>query len=275
MPAVKTVLALAQNNDASESFLKEAAAFAARHEAHLIALTIGRQETIAYAGLPDLPPSVYADEMAAVRARVETRMAAATQTLTATGVSFEVRGAVVPAGEAGRTFAAQARYADIALLPRDADCADIADAALFASGRPVLIVPPGASFAGIGSRVVIAWDPGAEATRAAHDAITLMAGAEEVRVVVVDPRVGPGAHGEEPGSGLATSLARHGLPVTVDSIPSAGLSVADAIKRQAAAASADLIVSGAYGHSRLTEIILGGVTRDLLAGCDRPLLMAH
>ena len=130
MPAVKTVLALAQNNDASESFLKEAAAFAARHEAHLIALTIGRQETIAYAGLPDLPPSVYADEMAAVRARVEARMAAATQTLTATGVSFEVRGAVVPAGEAGRTFAAQARYADIALLPRDADCADIADAAL-------------------------------------------------------------------------------------------------------------------------------------------------
>ncbi|RAH99987.1 hypothetical protein DLJ53_19845 [Acuticoccus sediminis] len=278
MAAVKSILVHAEKSAAGAELLTEAAAFAQARDAHLVALTVGAQPTLAYAGLPDIPPDVYASDLAEAREEVKATMNFVTERLTATGVSFEVRGTVVPAGEAGRQFARQARYADISIFARselDRDWHDLVDATLFESGRPLILCPEGASLSRIGTRVAIAWQPGAEASRAVHDAIDVIPKAEDVRIVTVDPRVGAGGHGEEPGTDLATALARHGLPVTVDSIPRDNRTVAQAIVHHAEGIDADLIVSGAYGHSRLTEIILGGVTRDLMEITDRPLLMAH
>ena len=134
--AVKTVLVLAQNQDASVEVTTSAARFASEHDAHLIALTIGLQRALAYASLPDIPPDVYADEIAATRRQVDETMAANANRLAATGVSYEVRGTVVPAGEAGRAFAHHARYADLSIFPRTDNPRDwhpIVDATLFES----------------------------------------------------------------------------------------------------------------------------------------------
>ncbi|UOM35111.1 universal stress protein [Acuticoccus sp. I52.16.1] len=278
MTAVKTILVQAEDSEAGASLLSEVAALAATHGAHVVALAVAATPTLAYAGLPDIPPDVYAADLADTRAEVEARATFAGERLARTGVSYETRAVVVPSGEVGKTFARQARYADLTVFLRDLDDYDwhsLVDATLFDSGRPVLIVPPGASLANLGTRVAVAWYPGAEAVHAVHDALDLLVAAKDVHIVCVDPRVGPAGHGEEPGADLATMLARHGLPVSVDAIPRQDRSIATAILRHAAEMEADLVVSGAYGHSRLTEIILGGVTRDLMDDADRPLLMSH
>ncbi len=278
MAALKTILVHAEQSEEGAALLSEVAAMADANGAHVVALAVDATPTLAYSGLPDIPPDVYAADLRDMREKVEAIAAFAGKQLAAAGVSHEVRSTVVPSGEVGKTIARQARYADLSVFSRGTVSHDwhaIVDAVLFASGRPILLCPPGAPLARLGTRVAIAWQPGAEAVRAVHDSLDVMSAPEDVRIVAVDPQVGPAGHGEEPGADLATVLSRHGLPVSVDAIPRGGRSIANAILRHAAEMEADLIVSGAYGHSRLTEIILGGVTRDLLDDADRPLLMSH
>lgn len=278
MAAIRTILVQAERTDAGAAFLNEAAAFAAARNAHLVALAVGIETTPAYAGLPDIPLDSYFTELEAVREEVKETRKWADGVLARAGISYEVRGIVMPMSDAGATFARQARYADVTFLLRsDTDLSwhRLVDAVLFDSGRPVVLCPPGVPFANIGKRVAIAWDAGAEAARAVGSAIDLVPTAEKVHVVMIDPRVSPDGHGEEPGADISTMLARHGYDVIIDSIPRADLSVASALLHHVEGIDADLIVAGAYGHSRLTEIILGGVTRDLLEKADRPLLMAH
>jgi len=278
MAAIKTILVAVERSDAGAALLAEAAGFAAARQAHLVALVIGIELTPSYAGLPDVPLDSYFTELQAIREEVREARVWAGKLLQQTGVSHEVRGAVTTPGDAGTTFARQARYADIAFVLRgegDADWHRLVDAALFGSGRPVVLCPPGAALGKMGRRVALGWDAGAEAARAASYIADVVPDAEEVHVVMINPHVAPDAHGEEPGANIATLLARHGLPITVDALPREDVSTAQALMRQVRAIDADLVVAGAYGHSRLSEIILGGATRDLLETCDRPLLMAH
>lgn len=278
MAAIKTVLVPARHNEAGAHLLSEAAAFAVAHEAHLVALAIGVEPEPIYGDLPDLPLDGYISGLRAIRQAVQETRTWAQERLAGTGASFEVRAVSIPEGLVGATVARHARYADLTILPRDDGDGNWyrrLDAALFESGHPVLLCPPGASLSTLGTRVVIGWDAGPEAARAVDGSIGLISGADDIRVVVVDPRVGGDGHGEDPGTDLATFLSRHGLRVTVDALPRENRSVADALLRHARNIDADLIVAGAYGHSRLSEIVLGGPTRDLMEATDRPLFMAH
>ncbi|MCG6122916.1 MAG: universal stress protein [Microvirga sp.] len=101
----------------------------------------------------------------------------------------------------------------------------------------------------------------------------MLKGAEDVRLVLVDPIVGTEAQGAEPGADAASYLARHGVKVTVDRIPSLGRAVADALKCYATDYAAELLVKGAYGHSRLRERIFGGVTRPMIEEPTLPTFM--
>ncbi|WP_372623031.1 universal stress protein [Falsiroseomonas sp.] len=173
------------------------------------------------------------------------------------------------------------RYADLLVVgqedfegARKTDGAVI-EAALFSSGRPVLVVPHSGRFDAVGRRVLIGWNASREAARAVHDALPLIAGAETVTVLAVNPRPGIASHGEEPGADIARHLARHGLPVTVERTDAAEISAGETILNRAAELSADLIVVGAYGHSRIRELVLGGVTRTLLRQMTVPVLMSH
>jgi nucleotide-binding universal stress UspA family protein len=140
------------------------------------------------------------------------------------------------------------------------------------AGRPVLLVPYAGRYADAGKRVLIAWNASREAARAVADALPLLVRADAVDVVAFAPG---GDHGEVPGADLAHYLARHGVKANaaVDSAPE--VAIGERILTRAADTDADLIVMGAYGRSRLSELVLGGATRTLLAAMTVPVLMAH
>jgi len=276
--AIKTVLVHAEDNDRGRKLVDEAVRFAEPRGAHVVALLVGVQPTAPYATMVDVPLDGYVEDIQRARDAVRDDARRLSQYLDHLGGSYEVRGVSVPPGMVGSEFARHARYADISLFSTPDDSGlwhQTVDTTLFESGKPVLICPPAATLEGLGKRVAIAWNAGREAARSLADAIPLMTEAEDVRVVMVDPRVGPFDHGEEPGASIAAMLARHGLHVTAEALPKAGRTFAEAFLAHARDINADLLVCGAYGHSRFSEMLLGGATRDLMEEADRPVLMSH
>jgi nucleotide-binding universal stress UspA family protein len=140
------------------------------------------------------------------------------------------------------------------------------------AGRPVLMVPYAGRFPDTGKRVLIAWNAGREAARAVTDAMPLLSKAQSVEVVAFGEG---GDHGEVPGADLALFLARHGVKATAARQHAPGVDIGNQILSRAADVNADLIVMGAYGHSRLRELALGGATRSVLDAMTVPVLMAH
>jgi nucleotide-binding universal stress UspA family protein len=148
----------------------------------------------------------------------------------------------------------------------------VAEAALFQSGRPLIVVPYIHGGALTLDRVMVCWDGGPMAARAIGDALPILARAKAVEVVMV-----LGEEGKRdviPGADIGQHLARHGLNVEVKRIVASG-NVQQTLLSHAADISADLVVMGGYGHSRLREFILGGVTRGMLASMTVPCLMSH
>jgi nucleotide-binding universal stress UspA family protein len=136
-------------------------------------------------------------------------------------------------------------------------------------------VPYAGRFATAGQRVLIAWDAGREAARAVSDALPLLKRADTVEVAVFDPERGRREHGEQPGADVALYLTRHGVKVSVARQSGANFVVGAQILSRAADTGADLVVMGAYGHSRVRELVLGGVTRIMLESMTVPVLMSH
>lgn len=141
------------------------------------------------------------------------------------------------------------------------------------AGRPVLVVPHTGSFKNVGTKVLVAWNSAAESARAAADAVPLLKQADNTTVVWVNPDEFKGGH--LPGSELAQMLSRHGINVTSEAFHTGKWDIGDALLTKANDIGADLVVSGAYGHSRLREYLFGGVTRHLLDNMTVPVLMAH
>lgn len=176
---------------------------------------------------------------------------------------------------------AEARWADlfIAGRPLDGDRAgqwsDLFSSVLFESGRSVLVVPPGHRPGDGIRRVLVCWRDTREAARAVAEAAPLIEKAARTVVLLVDPE--PPARGGqgEPGADIARHLGRFGTSVELRAVDSEGRGVGDVILDQARRVSADLIVMGGYGHSRLREWIAGGATRDMLGTSEFPILMAH
>ena len=143
------------------------------------------------------------------------------------------------------------------------------------AGRPVLVVPFTGHFERISTRVLVGWDASREAARAVRDAMPLLARAEAVTVLTVDAEQSPFGHGEIPGADIALYLARHGVKAEVERTVSAGIGIGNTLLSRAADFEADLLVMGAYGHSRMREFVLGGASRTLLGSMTVPLLIAH
>jgi nucleotide-binding universal stress UspA family protein len=179
--------------------------------------------------------------------------------------------------------ALHARYADLAILGQRNPAADD-DAVIgrprpehvtLASGRPILVVPYAGRFATVGRNIVVAWNASREAARAVADAMPLLASAEAATVLAVDPQIGPGAQGDVPGADIALHLARHGVKVQIERTVSAEVPIGEVLLSRLSDLGADLLVMGAYGHSRTRELLLGGATRSILASMTVPVLMSH
>jgi nucleotide-binding universal stress UspA family protein len=124
-------------------------------------------------------------------------------------------------------------------------------------------------------RVFIAWDGGLAASSAVHAALPNLRAAEEVVVGCFDPSARSTQDGEDPGAGLAAWLSHHKCTVTLAQYPSGGVEIARCIRERAREAGADLVVMGAYGHSRWREAVFGGTTRTMMEQTDLPVLFAH
>ncbi|ESZ06359.1 universal stress protein [Mesorhizobium sp. L2C085B000] len=151
----------------------------------------------------------------------------------------------------------------------------VINGSLFDTGKPVLVVPEGAEATLSPRRVLVGWDSRVEASRAVREALDLLAGAEEVRVALVDPEATCTGNGTEPGADIAAYLTRHGARVSVDLLASAGKSAATVLTQHAIDTSADMIVMGAYGNRRLRERLFGGVTRWIVGKPSLPLFLAR
>jgi len=175
----------------------------------------------------------------------------------------------------------QARYSDLVVISQTSPedvlprlPSDFPEFVLLNGARPVLVVPAAGVKDELGKRVTVAWNGSANAVRAITSAIPLLRHAEQVAVVVFNADAVPDLHGEDPGADIALYLARQGVKVEVTSV-SAPDDDGAALLSFAADKGSDLIVMGAYGHSRLREILLGGATRTALSASSIPLWMAH
>lgn len=142
------------------------------------------------------------------------------------------------------------------------------------SGRPVLFVPGSGNHAEFGKKVVIAWNGKRESARAAHDALPLLKMADKVTVLWINPDDDTTA-GDVPGADLCTSLARHGVKCEAATASRPGRNAGETLFGRVRETGADLVVMGCYGHSRMKEFILGGVTRHVFEEMNVPVLMSH
>jgi len=174
-----------------------------------------------------------------------------------------------------------ARYADLVIIAQDDGTGasgvsdQFAERLLLSAGRPVLVVPYAREKRPIGDNVLVAWNASREATRALTDALPLLQGAKQVHVAAFNPGAPNGQHGEVPGADIGLYLSRHGVKVTVSQYRADDIDVGNQLLSRVADLDADLIVMGAYGRSRVSELILGGVTRTILESMTVPVLMSH
>ena len=273
----KTILVHVDHSPHCEARVRAAAAIALEQQAHLVGAAMsGMARVVLEDSGADLGMALIAAQMTALRARAQAALASFEAIAAGMGVMSVERRMVDDEPEGG--LAMQARYADLVVVsqpdPEDV-CSRLAPGlpayVMLTGARPVLVVPHSGSFARIGSQVLLAWDASLEAARAVAASLPLLRRAALVSVAVFNP--GP-AHGARPGADLALYLARHGVQVDVGA-HATDIGVGEALLTLAADQQSDLIVMGGYGHTRLRELILGGVTKTVLRSMTIPVLMTH
>lgn len=268
-------LAIGGSRDiAADYALSVAAAF----EAHIAG--------VAFAYEPTPPPTVLGsmplDFVAAQQEESEKAAKASTarfdQAMRRAGVSGESHVLAATLLGGADMFGRLARRFDLSVVPQSEPddqgrMAPLVEAALFESGRPMLVVPY-IQKAGLAlERVLVCWDGSRAAARAIGDAMPFLARAAAVEVIIIASE--RSKSDEVPGADLGQHLARHVKRVDVKRIVAVDTDVPNTILSYAADSSADFLVMGGYGHSRLREFILGGATRGILSAMTLPTLMSH
>ena len=258
--------------------LEVACELAQRFDAHLTALYVDPELMLpAFSEVPSGPVLVDALEKE-INERAETAKAGFEEVRSRTGVSAEWRRVQ---GFVASCVVSHARYADLAIVGQGGDedpqslCDGVADAVVMEAGRPVLVVPWIGTDTVPGEKVLVCWNASREAARAIHDAMPFLAAAKAVEVASVNPSSAEEDEGEVPGVDICHHLARHGVNAQAHRIEARDIDAGSLLLSRATDAGADLIVMGAYGHSRLRELVLGGVTRELLQHMTMPVLFSH
>ncbi len=175
-------------------------------------------------------------------------------------------------------LARKLRFSDLVVLPRpyqnNPEAEALVEACLFSAERPVLMIPKGCKAPDAGGHVLMGWNDGAEALAAARAALPLLQQAEVADICIIDPPQ-HAADRSDPGGAMAQYLMRHGTKSEVAVLAKTEPQVGDILLRRAKEVGARMIVSGAYGHSRLREAVFGGATRSLLEMADLPILMSR
>jgi nucleotide-binding universal stress UspA family protein len=264
----------------SDGDLKIAATLCQEIDAHLSVLTVALAAPPPVGAYAATVSDVWLEQREADLKELKQRNVAVSNFVSAQAISSDLSIEYLEIAWADEAIGRRARYADLTvvgpeMLSRETLKDKTIEGALFSSGRPMLVVPAGSHPTLKPRRVMVAWDARLEASRAVREAVDMLAAADDVRIVLVDPQADEWDHGAEPGADVAAYLARHGVKVTVDRLPSQGMTVAEVLRRHAVDTAADLVVMGAYRHSRLRERIFGGTTRSMLDESTMPLLMTR
>ncbi len=277
--AFRTVL-LAMGAGQDDAELDRAIGICDALGAHLNVLVLGIAPPPPASPYGVVSNDIWAGEIREGQAEAQARADQVKAKLAGSGISASVESQYIDRGTVATLAARAARYADVTLLTPQVEGFDllqtwVMNGALFESGRPVVLLPKGQTNFPKPKRVMIAWDASVEASKAVLDAVGLMQQAEAVDAVLIDPVPTFEGHGPEPGMDLATYLARHGIKLTVHRLPKEGQEVSAILNRAAQDLSADLVVMGGFGHSRLRQRIFGGTTTDMVKDAKVPVLMAH
>lgn len=281
--AYKSLFTIVTDPARAEAAITGAAALALAHDAHLDVLALGVDRTqIGYsyfgAGAVVLQSALdrTEEDARAVERAITRALGEQSPTLRAS-----VETAVTQLGALTEIVAQRARFADLVVLPRPygagqgTESEAVAEAALFEGHAPVLVLPEtGAGHAAAPRRVVVAWNQSAEAMAAIRQALPILKQADGVNIAVIDPpQYGP--ERSDPGGLLCQMLVRHGVRAEVSVLARALPRISDLLARHVRDLGADMLVMGAYGHSRFREAILGGATRNMLEQAEVPVFMAH
>ena len=275
--ALKDILVVVDDGEAAANRVAYAAQLADRREAHLTGLYVTAAPNIPAYVMAQLPPEARAIQVEEAKSRLAAARSMFEQSVAGSGLASRAQW-MSEHGVPAERAALLGRYADLVVTGQDepdaSDNGRVPAAELVLSGgRPVMVVPYAFRADTIGRHVLVAWNGSREAARAVADALPLLEAADRVTVLAVDPD--EHALGDAPGADIALHLARHGITVEAARIESQGLNPADVLLNRVADLSADMIVMGAYGRSRVRELILGGVTHDILRHMTVPVLMSH
>lgn len=264
----KTILCVVQGQGDIDRVLDCAAALGQKHGAHVVGLHAEAMPVVLseVGGFPDVELMRATSD--ANRERSKQLEAQFTARLEEAGLSNEWRALESFGGDSAASAVASARSADIVVAaqqdPDGGSARSDIDALLYDAGRPVLVLPFGGPPLQTCRKALVAWNGSREAARAVFDALPLLAEAESVEVLVIDPPDDPAPERGMAGAGIAAALARHDIPVTVGAERSGKLSADELIRNKVAETGVDLLVMGAYSHSWLSQLLFGGVTRSVL-----------
>jgi len=263
---------------AEDRTAKFAISVAETFEAHLAGVAFAYDPVVPGAVMGGVPPEFIESQRSESEKAAKAAIARFEAAAKREGISFETRRLNASLAGAADELSRIARRFDIVVVgqanrDRVGPAEVVDEGVLFESGRPVIVVPFIQKAGLTLDRVMVCWDGSRAASRAIADAMPFMQKAKKVEIVIVASKAAKAD--EAPGADLAEHLARHDLDVILKRITSPDIDVASTILSYVADSNADMLVMGGYGHSRLREFVLGGVTKAILESMTVPVLMSH
>jgi nucleotide-binding universal stress UspA family protein len=279
--AYKTILVSLNETNRENQILSFAVALAQKFKSHVVGLyvipAVQLYPSVGYEAVPqvfDGNQVFFKDQEKKVRDTFEAKMKAE-------GVSSEFRVVNGATPSISDEVVSAGRAADLIIIsttnpeePTGVE-SDFVEQVVMSAGRPVIALPTAGDISLDLSTVVVGWNGGREASRAAFDAMPILKAGKRVIIMRADPQKDATLRGMVPSADLAETLARHGVKAEAMSFPTSSGEAGQAVLTCASDNGAGLMVMGAYGHSRLREFIFGGATQHVLANLNRPVLMSH
>ncbi|MCP3968932.1 MAG: universal stress protein [Rhodobacteraceae bacterium] len=276
----KTIVTVVTDARIDKAALQAAIKISRNEGAHLDVLCLGIDRTqpgFYYAGANAL---IIQDNLIQAQADAEALEKHVESELDGLDMTWSTTAATVQMAGLTPFVAHRVRFADLVVLSkpygegRGHENEAIIEAALFNGHVPVVVVPDGMELPDSIGQAVIAWNESIEALAAIRAALPFLKMAERVNIAIIDPPT-HGPDRSDPGGQLSQMLARHGVRAEVAVLAKTMPRVSDVLCRHCGDKDADLLVMGAYGHSRFRESILGGATRNMLENTEVPALLAH
>ncbi len=273
--SLPTILVHVDTTKRSKRALDAALKLADQHDAHLIGLGVRQPVAMPNYAAAEIPSEVWA-----AMENEQENLVSQARTIFEDAVSLSGRQARsewhVEHRDIAAAISARGKSADLIVLgqeePNDiAPYESVPDHVVLSAGRPVLVIPYIGEIDTIGERVLIAWNNSREAARALGDSLPLLSKASDVDIVSVEDH----DSSVPPGSDAARYLSGYGVKAKISNVKPGSISTDNILLNHVADRACDLIVMGAYGHSRIREMVLGGVTRHMLRHMTAPVLLSH